>query len=85
MPCKQEWKITIKNVIQLFWKEKWTTEKECKSTMQFLDIQQQPFRNPHQIWKLVHRNSFIKMFSNQITGSLSTKNIYNRDHVSNAA
>jgi hypothetical protein len=31
MPCKQEWKITIKNVIQLFWKEKWTTEKECKS------------------------------------------------------
>jgi len=57
MPCKQEWKITIKNAIQLFWKEKWTTETECKSTMQFLDIQQQPFRNPHQIWKLVPNNT----------------------------
>jgi hypothetical protein len=75
MPCKQEWKITIKNVIQLFWKEKWTTEKEYKSTMQFLDIQQQPFRNPHQIWKLVPNNTL------EIKKKLRLKPSYSPEHI----
>ena len=73
MSCKQKWKITIKNAIQLFWKNKWTTEKESKSTMQFLDIQQQPFRNPHQIWKLVPNNTLDIKKEAEIKAKLLTR------------
>jgi hypothetical protein len=49
---KQQWKITIKNAIQIYWEEKWEKEKSEKSTMKFLDIKKKPIGNPHKIWNL---------------------------------
>jgi hypothetical protein len=48
--------------------------------MQFLDIQQQPFRNPHQIWKLVPNNRLeIKKKKLRLTPSYSPERIlYNQ-------
>ena len=48
--------------------------------MQFLDIRQQPFRNPHQIWKLVPNNRLeIKKKKLRLTPSYSPERIlYNQ-------
>jgi hypothetical protein len=41
--------------------------------MQFLDIQQQPFRNPHQIWKLVPNNTLEIKKKAEIKAKLLTR------------
>ncbi|VDH95020.1 Hypothetical predicted protein [Mytilus galloprovincialis] len=52
-PTEEIWKRPVKKAINMHWEKQWLSEKENKTTMQYLDINQQPIRKPHQIWQLV--------------------------------
>jgi hypothetical protein len=41
-PKKQQWKNAMKKAINSFWYDKWTNEKQIKSTLEYLEIQQNP-------------------------------------------
>jgi hypothetical protein len=43
-PKKQQWKNAMKKAINSFWYDKWTNEKQIKSTLEYLEIQQNPGR-----------------------------------------
>jgi hypothetical protein len=48
-PKKQQWKNAMKKAINSFWYDKWTNEKQIKSTLEYLEIQQNPIGTPHNI------------------------------------
>jgi hypothetical protein len=48
-PKKQQWKNAMKKDINSFWYDKWTNEKQIKSTLEYLEIQQNPIGTPHNI------------------------------------
>ena len=41
-PKRQQWKNEMKKAINSFWYDKWTNEKQIKSTLEYLEIQQNP-------------------------------------------
>ena len=38
-PKKQQWKNAMQKAINSFWYDKWTNEKQIKSTLEYLEIQ----------------------------------------------
>lgn len=55
-PSKQKWKSTLRKALQTYWYQRWNEEKLSKSSLEYLEIQQNPLGNPHQIWKTVPNN-----------------------------
>ena len=43
----------MKKAINSFWYDKWTNEKQIKSTLEYLEIQQNPIGTPHNILRSV--------------------------------
>jgi hypothetical protein len=52
-PKEQEWKNEMKKAINSFWYDKWTNDKQTKSTLEYLEIQQNPIGTPHNILRSV--------------------------------
>ncbi|CAG2204057.1 unnamed protein product [Mytilus edulis] len=71
-PTKEIWKRTVKKAINMHWEKQWLVEKENKTTMQYLDINQQPIGKPHQIWQLVP-NTTIEVKKAEIKARLITR------------
>ena len=57
-PKKQQWKNAMKNAINSFWYDKWTNEKQIKSTLEYLEIQQKPIGTPHNILRSVKNRKY---------------------------
>lgn len=55
-PPKQKWKPTMRKALQTYWYQRWNEEKLSKSSLEYLEIKQNPLGNPHQIWKTVPNN-----------------------------
>jgi hypothetical protein len=43
----------MKKAINSFWYDKWTNYKQTKSTLEYLEIQQNPIGTPHNILRSV--------------------------------
>ena len=48
----------MKKAINSFWYDKWTNEKQIKSTLTFLEIQQNPIGTPHNISRSVKNRKY---------------------------
>ena len=57
-PKKQQWKNAMKKAINSFWYDKWTNEKQIKSTLEYLEIQQNPIGTPHNILRSVKNRKY---------------------------
>ena len=57
-PKKQQWKNAMKKAINSFWYDKWTNEKQIKSTLEYLEIQQNPTGTPHNILRSVKNRKY---------------------------
>ena len=53
---KNEWKKMINQRTNQYWKETCETEKSGKSTLHYLQIQNQPLKQVHNVWKSVKHN-----------------------------
>jgi hypothetical protein len=68
----------MKKAINSFWYDKWTNEKQIKSTLEYLEIQQNPIGTPHNILRSVKNRKYdiqkaeIKL--RLITASISSGN-----------
>jgi hypothetical protein len=60
-PKKQQWKNAMKNAINSFWYDKWTNEKQIKSTLEYLKIQQNPIGTPHNEFSISHMSTSFSM------------------------
>ena len=54
---KYNWKKLIDQRTNSHWKEKFEMEKQEKTTLQYLEIQKQPLKQVHNIWKSVKHNT----------------------------
>ena len=54
-PKKQQWKNANE---KCFWYNKWTNEKQTKSTLEYLEIQQNPIGTPHNILRSVKNRKY---------------------------
>ena len=57
-PKKRQWKNAMKKTINSFWYDKWTNEKQIKSTLEYLEIQQNPIGTPHNILRSVKNRKY---------------------------
>jgi hypothetical protein len=57
-PKKQQWKNAMKKAINSFWYDKWTNEKQIKSTLEYLEIQRNPIGTPHNILRSVKNRKY---------------------------
>ena len=48
----------MKKAINSFWYDKWTNEKQIKSTLEYLEIQQIPIGTPHNILRSVKNRKY---------------------------
>jgi hypothetical protein len=48
----------MKKDINSFWYDKWTNEKQIKSTLEYLEIQQNPIGTPHNILRSVKNRKY---------------------------
>ena len=48
----------MKKAINSFWYDKWTNEKQTKSTLEYLEIQQNPIGTPHNILRSVNNRKY---------------------------
>jgi hypothetical protein len=48
----------MKKTINSFWYDKWTNEKQIKSTLEYLEIQQNPIGTPHNILRSVKNRKY---------------------------
>ena len=48
----------MKKAINSFWYDKWTNEKQIKSTLEYLEIQQNPIGTPHNILRSVKNRKY---------------------------
>ena len=62
-PTKGQWKELLNKVgrhankeIDKYWKNEWEVEKQGKSSLKYLTIQENPTRNTHTIWKTTKLN-----------------------------
>ena len=60
-PKKTCWKNLVKNATSNYWYKEWFKDKKEKSSIQYLQLQNNPIHNPHNIWKVVnHRSKDVK-------------------------
>jgi hypothetical protein len=66
-PKNQQWKNAINKAINSFWYDKWTNEKQIKSTLEYLEIQQNPIGTPHNILRIAFLSSVVSIGSAPIS------------------
>jgi hypothetical protein len=60
-PKKTCWKNLVKNATSNYWYKEWFKDKKEKSSIQYLQLQNNPIHNLHNIWKVVnHRSKDVK-------------------------
>ena len=52
-PEKETWKNTTRKAIDDYWAIQWKEEIQSKSSLKHLQLQDNPTKNPHNIWKVV--------------------------------
>jgi hypothetical protein len=55
-PTKGQLKELLNKEIDKYWKNEWEVEKQGKSSLKYLTIQENPTRNTHTIWKTTKLN-----------------------------
>ena len=55
-PPKGQWKELLNKEIDKYWKNEWEVEKQEKSSLKYLTIQENPTRNTNTIWKTTKLN-----------------------------
>ena len=55
-PTKTKWKKEIENRINKIWKEQCENIQEGKSTLKYIQIQEKPVGNAHNVWRSVQNN-----------------------------
>ena len=54
---KFKWKRKIKDITNAYWMDKCIKDKKEKSSLQYLELQDKPLGNAHNVWKSVQNNS----------------------------
>ena len=55
-PNKHSWSKLVKKAVCSYWRDQWQEEKSTKSSLKYLQIQQVPIGNPHNLWKSIKLN-----------------------------
>ena len=55
---KQQWRNEMEKAINNFWYDKWTNEMQTKSTLEYLEIQQNLIGTPHNILRSVKNQKY---------------------------
>ena len=53
-PKKACWKNMVRNATSNYWYKEWFRDTKEKSSIQYLQLQNNPIHNPHNIWKVVN-------------------------------
>ena len=56
-PSKIKWKTILNNAFNDHWGNKWTTEKDEKSSLKYLTLKKDAASHPHNIWKYTKNNT----------------------------
>jgi hypothetical protein len=65
----------MKKAINSFWYDKWTNEKQIKSTFEYLEIQQSPIETPHNILRSGQSNSVAWLFRFALNPGLNMESV----------
>jgi hypothetical protein len=70
-PTKRTWKSLVKKAVATYWKEKWETERQGKTSLTYLKLQENPTNQPHNIWQSI-KNRPHEVRRAEIKGRLVT-------------